>query len=483
MLAEHPRTLQGTARTVDVCVIGSGPAGMTVALELERIGLRVLVLEAGGPHYDEASQAMYAGDLVGDRLFDIGINRLRFFGGSSNHWGGFCRMLDDWDFRDKVEGIPGAWPIGKRDLDPHLPRAREILELPGFPADRRLDDHVTHVHWTYSPPVNFALKYRDHVKSSTGLHVVLNASVTNLVERGGRIVEVEVAAPDGRRDTVRAGLFVLCAGGIENSRLLLWANERNEGRVVRDARSLGKYWMEHPHYTVADALIEGDPRIDPDRRGRAYIAPTERAIREHRILNCALRLEAHEYEGTKRLAAELACVAPRLGRWAVERAGKRLVCGYRLRAAWEQGPRESNQVRLATERDALGIPRVALHWKLSELEKHTVRQTAMLFGRHLAASRLGRVRLLPWLADAGPDFPPDDEFVGNHHMGGTRMSADPRTGVVDADCRVHGTSNLYVCGSSVFPSGGHANPTLTIVQIALRLADHLGRRAANGTAA
>jgi choline dehydrogenase-like flavoprotein len=481
VLAEHPRNLQGSARTADVCIVGSGPAGMTVALELERRGLRVLVLEAGGTHYDPTSQAMFEGTLIGDRLFDMGVNRLRYFGGSSNHWGGFCRMLEDWDFRDKVEGIPGAWPIGRRDLDPYLPRAREILELPGFPADRRLDDQVTHVHWTYSPPVNFGLKYRDHVKTSAGLAVVLNACVTNLIERGGRIVAIEVSDPDGHRDTVQAGLFVLCAGGIENSRMLLWANERNEGRVVREPRTLGKYWMEHPHYTVADALIEGDPRIDPDRRGRAYIVPTERAIREHRMLNCALRLEPHEYEGTKRLAADLACIAPRLGRWAVERTGKRLVCGYRVRAAWEQGPRESNQVRLGTARDALGIPRAELHWRLSALEKHTVRQTAVLFGRYLAANGLGRVRLLPWLTDPGPDFAPDDEFVGNHHMGGTRMSTDPRTGVVDADCRIHGMANLYVCGSSVFPSAGHANPTLTIVQVALRLAAHLGRRAAHGT--
>jgi choline dehydrogenase-like flavoprotein len=101
----------------------------------------------------------------------------------------------------------------------------------------------------------------------------------------------------------------------------------------------------------------------------------------------------------------------------------------------------------------------------------------MLFGEYLAAKGYGRVRLLPWLAEDG-EYPTDDERIGNHHMGGTRMSADPRTGVVDPNCRVHGLSNLYVCGSSVFPSGGHANPTLTIVQLAIRLAAHLGQRRA-----
>jgi choline dehydrogenase-like flavoprotein len=482
MLIDHPRQLLGSARNPDICIVGSGPAGLSLALELESKGFRVLVLEAGGEYYDEASQAHYAGQVIGDTHFDIGINRLRYFGGSSNHWGGFCRTLDDWDFRDKVEGVASAWPISRKDLDPHLPRASEFLELPGFPADRRLDDHLTHIHWTYSPPVSFTFRYREHIKSSTRLNVVLNACVTELVERDGRITAVEASDPSGQRTIVTARHFALCAGSIENSRILLWANQKSEGRVVRQPEALGKYWMEHPHYTVGDALISVDPRIDPDRRGRSYIAPSERAIRERQIMNCALRLEPTNYDGTKQLIADLACVAPRVGRWALAKAGKRLVCGARLRAAWEQAPRESNQIRLGKRLDSLGIPQVDLHWKLSALEKHTVRQTALMFGEYLAAKGYGRVRLLPWLA--GDDgFPIDDELVGNHHMGGTRMSRDAATGVVDADCRVHGLANLYVCGSSVFPSAGHANPTLTIVQLAVRLAAHLQRREQPGTLA
>jgi choline dehydrogenase-like flavoprotein len=475
MLLEHPSQIVGSFRAVDLIVVGTGPAGMSIALELERRGVQTLVLEAGGEHHDETSQAFFAGDIVGPRVFELDVNRLRCFGGCSNHWGGFSRMLEDVDFQDKVDGIPGAWPIGRTDLDPHLKRASEILDLGGFLPDRPLGDMLKQVHFTYSPPMSFKLKYGAHVKASRTLHVALNTCVTNLVERDGRIVGVEIADPEGRRDTLKATWVVLCAGGVENSRMLLWANVRNEGRVVRDPTTLGKYFMEHPHFTVGDALVVGDPRLDPDRRGRAYVAPTEKAMRERGILNCGLRIEPTNYDGTKQLIADLACVAPRLGKWAATALKTRLACGLRIRAAWEQGPRESNQVRLGTKRDALGIPRVELHWKYSALERHTVRQSVLLFGEWLASRGMGRVRLEPWLADDA-DFPVEDEQVGNHHMGGTRMSDDPRRGVVDRDCRVHGLQNLYVCGASVFPSAGHANPTLTIVQISLRLAGYLGAR-------
>jgi choline dehydrogenase-like flavoprotein len=127
---------------------------------------------------------------------------------------------------------------------------------------------------------------------------------------------------------------------------------------------------------------------------------------------------------------------------------------------------------LSGQLDDLGVPRVALHWKKFPLDLATVQKTAQRFGTYLAKTNAGRLRLDPWVL-GGEAYPEDGELAGHHHMGGTRMAETPSEGVVDRNCKVFGQENLYVAGSSVFPSSGHANPTMTIVQLALRLAQHL----------
>lgn len=475
MLFEHPSQASPGSRTWDVCIIGSGPAGMTLALDLAERGRSVLMLEAGPARYDEASQKEYAGEVVGPLKFGLDVGRLRYLGGTSNHWGGFCQPLDAIDFEAKVPGVDTEWPIRRTDLDPFLARAEGILELGPSRPDSPFGEHMRLTSMRYSPPVNFAAKYRPALEASRDATVVLNACVVDLRERAGSIESAEVRDPAGVRHVVRARRFVLCAGGIENSRLLLWANRNNGGRVVRDARSLGRYWIEHPHFTIGEALLSDGAPFEYDRWNIAWVSPTARTLRERGLLNAGLRLTRRSRESSRQLVADLACVAPELGAWAMARLRRRLFCGAMLRASWEQSPQPWNRVVLSSELDRHGVPRAELHWRLSDLDRRTVLGSAALFAEEVARRNLGRVRLDPWVLGRG-GFPADDEVKGNHHMGGTRMSRDPARGVVDADCRVHGIANLYVGGSSVFPSGGAANPTLTIVQLALRLADHLAGR-------
>lgn len=472
MFAESLTELARADRLFDVCLVGSGPAGITLATELDRRGLSVLLLEAGSAQFDADSQAMLQAEVVGPLRFDATICRARCFGGSSTLWGGFCRPLDAADFHNKVEGIDTAWPITRDDLDPFLARAEAILDLPPATPDEPWGNQLMRTSMRYSPPVNFAVKYRPFLARSAHTVVALDACVVDLQERGGAIAALQVCGPDGTRHRLRARRIVLCAGGIENSRLLLWANARHGGRVVSEPRTLGRYWFEHPHFTLGEAWLQTASDFQFDRWSIAWAAPSESAMREQGLLNVGLRLTRQPREASRELAVRMACVAPELARTALSRMGRRLSCGVLLRASWEQAPQPWNRVVLSTTADRYGVPRAELHWRLGEPERHSARGAALLLAAELARRNGGRVRLDPWVLGRG-GFPADDEIKGNHHMGGTRMSRHPHDGVVDPNGRVHGCANLYVAGSSVFPSGGAANPTLTIVQLALRLADHL----------
>jgi choline dehydrogenase-like flavoprotein len=170
---------------------------------------------------------------------------------------------------------------------------------------------------------------------------------------------------------------------------------------------------------------------------------------------------------------DLLCIAPALGERVAAMAGQGLVCATMLRAAWEQAPVAENAVTLSgTERDSFGIPRVNLRWRKTALDRKTIETSIALFNDLLLDSDIGRFRLSDWLNDGG-DYPANDERASFHHMGGTRMYESPRYGVVDENCKVFGSDNLYIAGSSIFTKSGMNNPTLPILQFALHLADHL----------
>ncbi|MFO8151754.1 GMC oxidoreductase [Thioalkalivibrio sp.] len=458
-------------RVFDVCIAGSGPAGMTLALTLAERGRSVLLLEAGGAEFSANSQDFYSGESTGDPYFDLDVTRLRQLGGSSNHWGGWCRPFDAIDFEPKAYSPEAHWPIARADLDPYLKRARAILDIDGDFADKLLGTGVQRIGFGFSRPVTrFSEKYRETLEISPALLVALDAALVGVATEGGRVTHFRVRDSGRRVHTVSAGRFVLACGGIENSRLLLHFNAETGGRLVPEAATLGRYWMDHPHFTIGEALATSSDFSE----NREFFALTPKRMRELGVLNCGLRLEPlRRGSGVRKLARDLACAAPRLGEWVYEQSGRQLVCSRVLRAAWEQEPNPDSRITLNTDRrDVLGIPLALLHWQKTTRDIETVRKTAVEFGAHIARAGQGRVRLHDWVLENGP-WPENDEIGGHHHMGGTRMSSTPERGIVTPDLRLWGQENMYVAGSSVFPSGGHANPTLTIVQLTLRLADHL----------
>ena len=463
--------LPDNAAPAEFCIFGSGPAGMTLALKLAERGRRVVLVEAGGLEFGEWSQDHYKGTVIGDRYHDLSHARLRMFGGTSNHWAGHCIPLEAEDYLPRPFAAHTGWPISIEDVGPYLSEACGILEIPDDFEQQDYAGSVRKTRFQWSPPVLFGEKYHASIAASSNLAVYLETALVGFEREGQRIRAATLRRRSGETFSLRAGQFIMCMGGIENSRMLLWINEQNNRELIPSPDMIGRYWMEHPHAQLGEVLFENLP---PGffHNDEATFALTRARQDQEDLFNAALQVEKYSYSRTKALVADIACVAPALGKRLLHGLGRKLVCGARLHGQWEQAPVPDNRVSLGAERDAFGIPRPELHWRRSDRDRRTIVETVRIFAEDLADFGMGRVRLADWIVHDRA-IPSDGMMAIWHHMGGTRMSDDPSAGIVNRDLRVHGLGNLYVAGSSVFPTGGYANPTLMIVQLSLRLADKL----------
>jgi GMC oxidoreductase len=499
-------------RTFDACVIGSGPAGVTVARRLAARGFTVALMEGGGLDLESESQDLFQGEVVGLDYYPLEDARLRMFGGSSMHWGGRCRELEAMSF----EALPfeplRAWPIAKTDLDPYQGETDDILDLPAtdeapdLPIEQK-EDRFHRIQYRYSPPTRFGEKYRDEIAANPAITCLVNANLVDLrladgFEDGLSTVTGAVFrsfTPGDPGFTVAARFFVLCLGGLENPRALLNCTSQIPVGIGNQNDMVGRFFCEHPHYRLGQIYYERPiPEAEVLATPEEVYAPTRAFMDKHEVLSFSL-LVTPQLEPPLSFGAELVrsagCVAGFTERLAEGVFGRDLNCDRgglsmyfaqgegqhavqaRLAAHSEQSLQRDSRVKLADERDAFGLRRIAFDWRIGEIDIHTMRTAALELGAHYAEQGIGRVQVDAWLLEAeGTALPGLDQghrVGGHHHMCATRMSADPREGVVDADCKVHGVANLYIGGSSVFASSGYANPTYTIVQLALRLGDHL----------
>lgn len=524
MIMDFEQSTGGGDVEADVVIAGAGPAGLSVADAASRGGLRVCILEAGGRGREEASQALYQGENVGVPYFKLHKTRLRQFGGSAGHWNGRCAVLDEIDFAPRPWVPESGWPFTRAELEPYYERARAACNLQPVPFDEgawerlgitppALDPaRVRTDFWQFSRPTpRFTVREQAALLRRENVRALLHASVVEvqLAESGTSVAGLIVAGRSGRRATVRGRVYVMACGGLETPRLLLASNGVQKAGVGNGHDLVGRFFMEHPHARVA--YVESPcPRLLLDlyrkhfpRGGCALwpcFRPSDDVQRRHEVLNTSVALFYEHRPGSAPAAVRAiyddlaAGRAPsRLLRRAAQAAsGLHLPAAalYRryvgrkaplyspgrlyLLARAEQAPNRDSRVTLGDTHDALGVPRLRLDWRLSPIDARSLRVLLEVLDGEFARLGLGRVQPAEWLADDGQatTWP---QGGGHHHMGTTRMSADPSRGVVDPDGRVHGVGNLYVAGSSVFPTGGWANPTLTIVALSLRLGDHLAR--------
>ncbi len=451
----------------DIVIIGSGPAGLTIANRLVNSNLRVLVAEGGGQQFSIESSNIYKGEVVGDPYYDLTASRLRYFGGTSNHWTGYCRTLDEHDFEYKNDYPLAHWPIRKLELTPYLKDACKIVEISSKFNDSYIDNEfgIKSFNFNFSPRVRFGEKF-EYIFNKSNFDLIRNCNLINFKKEKAKIIQASFSSYNAKQLNVNAKKFVLATGGIENSRLLLALNQKNNYGLFDRKLPVGKYWMDHPHFTVGEALSK-------DEWKDKYLCIDSKSQRKLKILNCGIRMEGVFEENIKGKIKEIACYSPQLGKKLFELANKKLLCNITIRAAWEQEPLESNRIELSkSSKDIFGMPRTVLHYKKSKNDLNTVRKTIEQIAKYGIKESIGRIKLKEFVLGK-IDYPVNDQLGGPHHIGGTRMSDSPLYGVVDKNAKVFNTDNLYIMGSSVFPSGGHANPTLTIVQLSLRLGDYL----------
>ncbi|HEV2547898.1 MAG TPA: GMC family oxidoreductase [Stellaceae bacterium] len=505
----------GTTIDADICIVGAGAAGITLALDLADGKRRVAVLESGGFDFDQATQDLYRGQVVGREFTPLDADRLRYLGGTTNHWSGSCRPFDEIDLEPRTYVPNSGWPFGRATLDPFYRRAQEICQLGPFTYDPnewtspgaeplKLEAGariLTGIYQT-SPPTRFGEAYREKLTKADGVVVYLNANVVGIdtTENAQEVTRLCLASLDGRRFTARSKYYVLAAGGIENARLLLNANQMQAMGLGNRFDLVGRYFMDHPIVTGAATVLfqkpnpalafyEGVSVRGHNIAGYLYAPPDVLRAEELPAFSIGIHPGNPPSKDFTKLSLNAIWREIKTGRWPDDLGFyiSRVLSGleweakttyekmvhsaatlYSTICLFECAPNRDSRVMLDDTVDAFGMRRVKLDWRVSDSLGADVRRAHELFAQELGRADLGRLRMNM-----------DEEEIlrsvqnAHHHMGTTRMHRDAEQGVVDENCRLHDVENLFIAGSSVFPSYSFDDPTLTIVALALRLSSHL----------
>jgi len=476
----------------DICIIGAGAAGITIALELAHLPIQVCLIESGAFEYDSRIHELSHGVSDGQK-YDLNskFTRVRQFGGGTTRWASRSRPLDEHDFKQNSWIPHSGWPIQKSTLDPYYERAQKVCKLgpytyqadywsdQDYPLIPLTDNRVDHSMFQFGKnDTNFGKEYRKTILDAPNITTIMQSNVTHLEDHpdGKKIEYAHIACLNQNRFRIKADHYILATGGLENPRILLNSNENQPNGLGNQYDLVGRYFMEHPHIMSKRGLILSIPDFYPiryrtnrvnDYRIQGIFSISPEVLKQEQLGNYLMAIIPTTPEEDHSIANIQYAISPmdhlvRTGNLANTKSDATYT-HFHFWEEIEQIPNPNSRVELVPKKDALGMPQLKLHWELTGFDLESRRRCRQIMAEAFALSGVGRINLEE----------PEEILWGSHHMGTTRMHEDPKQGVVDANCQMHGIHNLSVAGSSVFPTGGCSNPTLTLVALAIRLADHV----------
>lgn len=546
MLIDSRTILVDTVIDADICIVGAGPAGITLAREFLNTGLEVCLLESGDFELDSETQKLSIGTIISQDQYpldELEAGRQRGFGGASCLWhvdlgaqvGVRYAPLDPIDFQKRDWFPYSGWSISYASLLSYYKRAQQICEIGPFRYDSEpwitptkpellfKNQSLETTIFQFGPRDIFSQQYKTEILQSPNVSLYLYANVTQIAttETANQVTHLSVACLNGNTFTIKAQVYVLAMGGIETARLLLASNQTQSQGLGNQHDLVGRFYMDHLGFSIGSFYPSANHKMSQMQfydlhrtkgvniAGKLSLSPE--LIQQEKIVNTSIwmfpRPKGHEstavkslkhlmmYKQMKRQTSvalkthvlnvlggldDLAAVAYRkllnkqpkivdaaCGGWSDQPNCDRDYSYFDIATQVEQIPNPSNRITLGKDKDALGLPRVILNWQWSSLDLYSLRRTQQILQAEIAQANLGVFRPAPESTILS------NLYSAHHHMGVTRMHLSPQQGVVDPQGQVHGICNLFIAGSSIFPTGGYANPTLTVIALALRLADHI----------
>lgn len=503
------------------CIVGGGIAGLLLASRIARRGGEVHLLEAGGIELENRSQELYGAISSGNRHAGIREGRFRTFGGSSTRWGGqLLPYTEDVLHPPAALGMP-EWPLRVEEIAPYYGEVLSVLGAASTPFSSDLlkefrapqpfdsaDVRLRFSKWAPFSRRNLAKTLGAQCLSDGRITIYLHANALSirLHPGGNAVAAIEAKNYGGEEFVFRASAYLLCTGTIETSRLLLASTKECPLGVGNGFDQVGRYFHDHVGVRAAEFLPQDRKSIlrwlaPWMTKGTLHTAKLEatRKLREERgLLSVMAHFPIEEPDDSGAAHLRRLLQAMQRGKldgnmWA-EVAGlpsasldlARIVYGVKVRhRRWvsprasialhldvEQKPDAESRVMLSDQKDAVGMRKAIVQWRISAEEHETVQKYAGVVDRVLRESGLASPCWNKNVLDSYTGFVAEAKDT-YHMMGGTRMGTDPKRSVVGPDLKVHGVDNLHVVSCSVFPTGGSSNPTFTMMALALRKAEEM----------